>query len=958
MGTIVELVNPRDTLGGLRDGHRRDQSGVPTSTLGQVPRYQGETHNPGSDVNAPKILSSAVRQNQGTNVAIPYARVVRADEASDKGRLDQGDVAFIARYGFTTGTQMRPAQFTHKRNATHYPHADISRLAGLDYINTKLDDWVLDHTVLVNSHSPHDEWRSLSFLNEWTVDGVVMSNDSPGYVLSSSRGARNDQLFNVAIQGPTQINNDFGDDGLAPHMRSTRSALKDGPFYNVDRLQKFDREIMPLADLYVGLTCSKMDRTAIDKNAHVRQKCAEHAAATSTTVDHLHTFKYILFSSRQAWQFTQNDTPMQKKRKLDIEFKEDDLKRMVGAWRLGKVIDVASQRKQRYSGGPIDTPFRVTLNVDISFLDWRALRRSLGVFSVANDFVPDVQWNKAIIQTGPYEGLYDGDDGRVMQWPTMYYLNEHDDPYYRDQNIPVYITNGDRTMEYESLELQIQRKEYSIEQTSLLRKEYSTEQTSLLNEFTELTNEIIFEGQVTRSKQRTIGTNIQRISDKIWVYCQRLSEVALQMTICLEMLSKEEGKGKEFTDLLTAARILRDTSLQIGLRISNMLSSTMSILEKENMAGHLIHQTNVFMTSFNRLRNIKLSAEHRAWHSSCMRLLTMLRGAAAFVNFYADAHYRVNTTRQLLIGNPLDLSGRYMDTKSIIRQRFALFKNELLYVYTSGKGDLHDALNKIAGKHLLAAVDDVNKYTDVLREEMMQTESDTHSDNLNQLLKEVDRQVQTVTSATNHLMNQLQKRTPDLSVFSSKLLSATGELYMTSVRFYTFPITIYEDAFVTTGWNIHEISLVVYETAYWIHMIVWDIASKNPTAFNSVASAKVAADQAAAEQVAAEQAAKDKATADQAAAWVAAAKAKVEAEAAAEKEAAASAKAEAEAAKKAAAEAKAKAKAKAATEQVAAEAVAAEQAAAPPPPGGPSTVDASIGAANPPSYPRRNRNRQ
>jgi len=313
MGTIVELVNPRDTLGGLRDGHRRDQSGVPTSTLGQVPRYQGETHNPGSDVNAPKILSSAVRQNQGTNVAIPYARVVRADEASHKGRLDQGDVAFISRYGSTTGTQMRPAQFTDKRNANHYPHADISRLAGLDYINTKLEEYVLGHTVLVNSHCPQDEWRSLSFLNEWTVDGVVMSNDSPGYVLSSSRGARNDQLFNVAIQGPTQINNDFGDDGLAPHMRSTLSALKDGPFYNVDRLQKFDREIMPLADLYVGLTCCKMDRTAIDKNAHATQKCAEHTAVTSTDVDHLHIFKYILFSSRQAWQFTQNDTQMQKK---------------------------------------------------------------------------------------------------------------------------------------------------------------------------------------------------------------------------------------------------------------------------------------------------------------------------------------------------------------------------------------------------------------------------------------------------------------------------------------------------------------------------------------------------------------------------------------------------------------------------------------------------------------------
>ena len=47
---------------------------------------------------------------------------------------------------------------------------------------------------------------------------------------------------------------------------------------------------------------------------------------------------------------------------------------MVGAWRLGKVLDTASQRKEGYTGGPVDTAFRLTVNVDISFLDWRALR--------------------------------------------------------------------------------------------------------------------------------------------------------------------------------------------------------------------------------------------------------------------------------------------------------------------------------------------------------------------------------------------------------------------------------------------------------------------------------------------------------------------------------------------------------------------------------------------------------
>eukprot|EP00966_Prymnesium_polylepis_P314708 7271912-Prymnesium_polylepis.1 len=353
-------------------------------------------------------------------------------------------------------------------------------------------------------------------------------------------------------------------------------------------------------------------------------------------------------------------------------------------------------------------------------------------------------------------------------------------------------------MEYESLELQSQRKEYSIEQElQSQRKEYSIEQelplddehTSLLNEFTKLTNELIFEGQVTKSKQRTIETNIQRISEKILVSRQRLREVALQMTSHLEMLSKEEGKGKE----------LRDTFLQIHSQILDMSSSHMRILDMHHSTGLLPHKTNEFMTSFSKLRYIELSVEHQAWHSSCMRLLTMLRGTAAVVDFYADAHYRVNTTHQLLTGKYYpELPGLYMKTKSIYRQNFANFQNTLFEVYTTGKGDLDSALKNIAQLHLYHTVETVNAHTkmlrgEMLRGEMMHIKPDTHSDNLNLLLEEVDRQVQTVTNAIANLIKNLEQRIPDLSMRSSELLSATGGLYMTSLRFYTFPIAIYED---------------------------------------------------------------------------------------------------------------------------------------------------------------------
>ena len=74
MATVVDLVNSRDTWGGLRDGYRRNQLGQPTGTVGQPPSFKGVSLAPSQDVKAPKILASAARNNSGTNVCIPYAR--------------------------------------------------------------------------------------------------------------------------------------------------------------------------------------------------------------------------------------------------------------------------------------------------------------------------------------------------------------------------------------------------------------------------------------------------------------------------------------------------------------------------------------------------------------------------------------------------------------------------------------------------------------------------------------------------------------------------------------------------------------------------------------------------------------------------------------------------------------------------------------------------------------------
>lgn len=164
-----------------------------------------------------------------------------ADELANKGRLNTGDVCFIQRHALSQTGQVRwsmgeETQGTQPtRNAVgSYPHASVTRICGLDHMNRMLgpDNYKIEtngfnnprdyrgSSVLVNSRNPADDWRELSVLSDWTIDGVVLSNDNPHYYMSTTGGERNDQLFNVAIQGACQLNNGYG----APqHTCFTRS---------------------------------------------------------------------------------------------------------------------------------------------------------------------------------------------------------------------------------------------------------------------------------------------------------------------------------------------------------------------------------------------------------------------------------------------------------------------------------------------------------------------------------------------------------------------------------------------------------------------------------------------------------------------------------------------------------------------------------------------------------------
>ena len=506
MSSVVSLVNSTPLYGGLSDGYRRSQLGNPSGTVGQPPKFRGETNVPGSNVKAPRILSSSARNNRATNVTIPYTRVCAADELVNKGRLSPGDVAFISRLRYSAlGTFNRNHQQSRQFVASvSHPHADVCRLVGLDWVNKMLGvtNYVKNNTVLVDSYNPLDDWRKLKFLNTYTLDGVVMSDDTPGYVLNSSSGARNDQVFNMGIQGPVQLNNGFEDTngrGVEAFADKYKQNLIAGPSYTQYPIQMFDRKLRPMSDLYIGLICRKVLRDA-DSDPNKRPTF-EGETVTGVEVGddakHIHIFQYICFSSRQVDQFAtksgepgtrpdpnivdtglggriygggkidrdgdddyylgeaepashrrgpndpkraRNDNFLPRKRQNSGNQDDDDnflgikaieLKHMVGAWRIGKVLDIASQRKEQFTGGPVDTSFAVTLNLDISFLDWRQLRRNftMNIFGYDLDRYGTVNGGSGAQQVhwtnyDAYTQKFENDDGRVMMWPTMYYYDD------------------------------------------------------------------------------------------------------------------------------------------------------------------------------------------------------------------------------------------------------------------------------------------------------------------------------------------------------------------------------------------------------------------------------------------------------------------------------------------------------------------------------------------------------
>ncbi len=225
-GTPVGAV----TADNPQKGVKRSNLGNPVGVPQQLPGFRGRVVDAGAAIKAPKLRNGNLN-NTTSNIRVPYNRVAPLEFLSSyTGRLSPGDVAFVYKYapGFV---QSRPQAV----NATLGVNT-MTRVVGLDGLNRLLmgsnpDGWRVGMNVMwlndprekkdqdgnplppvnlaptaVSSGSNTAEFK-LSVLNEYRLDGIIISNDEPGTFTSS--GARDNVLFNVAIQGPTECNNGF-----------------------------------------------------------------------------------------------------------------------------------------------------------------------------------------------------------------------------------------------------------------------------------------------------------------------------------------------------------------------------------------------------------------------------------------------------------------------------------------------------------------------------------------------------------------------------------------------------------------------------------------------------------------------------------------------------------------------------------------------------------------------------
>ncbi len=468
MTTPVAGVTAAPLYGG-QNGYLRKPLGAPTSVPTGIPAFRGRSNEPTNPIAAPAIRNSYNRNNRGTNVVIPYPRIVQLDELRASGRLGKGDVAFTSTvnttgFGSTSCAQLYGIDAMNRELGGH-PHHHCKEIEG-KLESPFEENWAMGKNVLLLKEDGEFDWTECDMLCKWRVDGIVLSNDEPECFQSS--GVHDSQLFNIGIQGTVNVANgycdshgggvesdwrqgpgysDAGQQVLSADQRHT--LLPSGNYYNSFSMQMFDRKLRPGSDIFVGLIATKhmiggeakavqnYNRFKYVKSDDNVKKIVQRLLTSSGSTEDpggfsgFVSFHYALFSSehlfymdrRVVGSFVGGAVPFKGteryetglKMALGITEKKNDpydkdmnnrlksqavskkrtghridvttsdrfdsfegistfeLLNCQGAWRIGKVTDVAATERDKYLSGPVDTANSITVNVALEFLNKTAL---------------------------------------------------------------------------------------------------------------------------------------------------------------------------------------------------------------------------------------------------------------------------------------------------------------------------------------------------------------------------------------------------------------------------------------------------------------------------------------------------------------------------------------------------------------------------------------------------------
>ena len=319
-------------------GGSKNSIGPPTSVSGSFQSVGA----PGFPTPSVPSIATA-RNNSGSNVRIPYARLVSLRSPSDKinfsgkpqneyDNLETGEVAWIR--GKSKDSNL---QSMHAAGGLGYGVDRMQRLAHTDWVdkhvgkhaptfdNDQLKEFDAT-TIFLKTNGPDmkDKNDSLAKLNtklqsggvlQWRPDGMVLSKlESPaGDTISSQQlDARQAQLFNIAVQGPALAKSWTGDSKLAS---------------------------MPMDRVFMALVAKKKDNKLSDNKLsdfRIMRTTSSHLVGYSATDD-----------------------------RCGLGDKEV----IVGAWCIGTVLDSAASRST--VGSLVRTaPASMALNVNVNVQWW------------------------------------------------------------------------------------------------------------------------------------------------------------------------------------------------------------------------------------------------------------------------------------------------------------------------------------------------------------------------------------------------------------------------------------------------------------------------------------------------------------------------------------------------------------------------------------------------------------